>query len=292
MMNNTIRTLLKEGTEALKSCGIPSEKLDAELLLSGCTGFDRIVMYTDGDRPVSEEQAACYRAWIKRRCDFEPVAYILGVKEFMGLPFSVSPAVLIPRPDTECLVEYLLEAVIPKMDLQGRAPEILDLCTGSGAIGLSLAHYLKNSRIWLSDISDAALEMAKKNAADLSVTVEGFYLSDLFEKIDRSFDLIVSNPPYIPDRVIEGLQRDIQEYEPRLALSGGTSGLDIYERIARTAAEHLKDRGYLMLEIGDGQEVDLVPMLEAQGFRSVALIPDLSGTIRGVFVQKRSVHNS
>ena len=266
--------------------GVPSGRMDAEILLGACTGLDRVVMYTAGDREIPEDQVQRYSDWICRRAAFEPVAYILGHKEFMGLDFEVSPAVLIPRPDTECLVEYLLDHVLPAFEKAETPPGILDLCTGSGAIGLSLAHYFKPGQVWLSDVSVAALAVAKKNAKRLGLTQVGFFESDLFQNIKGTFELIVSNPPYIPDAVIGRLQRDIQDYEPRLALSGGPSGLDIYRRIAAEAGAHLKPGGYLMLEIGDGQETALLPILEGKGFACLALVPDLTGTVRGILARR------
>ncbi|MDO4288060.1 MAG: peptide chain release factor N(5)-glutamine methyltransferase [Eubacterium sp.] len=286
-MKNTIKALLEEGSRRLKDQGVPSARLDAEILLGAAAGLDRVLMYTEPSREISGDQVQRYEAWIARRCDFEPVAYILGHKEFMGLDFVVSPAVLIPRPDTECLVEYLLAQVLPKIQEPGAPVKILDLCTGSGAIGLSLAHYFKDSQVSLSDISAEALAVARENAVRLGLEDITFFEGDLFAPVQGSFGLVVSNPPYIPNQVIEGLSRDIKDHEPRLALSGGDSGFDIYGRIAGEAQAYLEAAGFLMLEIGDGQEKALVPMLEAQGFELTALVPDLTGTIRGVLVQNR-----
>lgn len=281
----TIKTLIEKGSRYLKDQGIENSRLDAEVLLESLLGCNRISFYTDPNRKVQEEDVICYRERIKRRGNFEPVAYITGKKEFMGLAFKVTPAVLIPRPDTESVVEGILSEVVPRLLRKDENLRILDLCTGSGAIGLSLRSFLKNSQVTLSDLSEEALEVAKENARALGLTGISFVQGDLFSpfKYTPEFDLIVSNPPYIPDRIIKTLQRDIAEYEPMLALSGGTSGYVLYERIAAEAAAHLKKGGAIVLEVGNGQEGGVAELLIKGGFDSIGMIPDLTGAVRGVF---------
>lgn len=284
----TIKTLIEKGNLYLKNQGVESPRLDAEVLLEALLGCGRIALYTDPMRKVEDKTIACYQDFIKRRGAFEPVAYIIGQKEFMGLTFKVTPAVLIPRPDTESVVEEVLEKIIPMLKNQTGELQILDLCTGSGAIGLSLKSFLKNSIVTLSDLSVEALLVAKENAQNLGLEVS-FMQGDLFAPIPEAlkFDLIVSNPPYIPDAVIKTLQKDIVEYEPVLALSGGRSGYVLYERIAAEAADYLSTGGAIVLEVGNGQEEFVSELLIKGGFEFIHMIPDLTGAVRAVAAFKK-----
>lgn len=284
----TIDALLRDGIARLTDVGLESAALDARVLLTHCLTIDDIDLLTKGDREVSSDQAALFAQATERRRHFEPVAYITGHKEFMGLDFYVTPAVLIPRADTESVVEGIIEKIVPNLDSVVKPLRILDLCTGSGAIGLSLAKAFPDALVTLSDISDAALEIAGTNARRFGCENVCRKQSDLFEDIDDVYDIIVTNPPYIQSHVIDGLQTDIAAYEPRLALDGGISGYDFYERILDTCDAHLFENGVIICEIGDGQTARLGVMAEARGLVQVLEIPDLTGTIRGLAFCKRN----
>lgn len=274
----TLEELLKEGTARLKEAGVETPRLDAEVLLEAAVGVSRLDMYIRPSMMVEETE---YLKLVKRRCAYCPVAYLTGKKAFMGLDFTVNENVLIPRPDTECLVEYALEHVLGTMS----TPSVLDLCTGSGCIGLSIKHFRSDAAVTLTDLSEKALETAQKNALSLDLEVRCLH-SDLFEAVTAVYDLIISNPPYIKEKEILTLQADIRDYEPRMALSGGESGLDIYCRIAEKAGAHLKDGGFILLEVGNGQATDVRRIFETQQFQFSHYIEDLSHTVRGVLMQK------
>ena len=198
----------------------------------------------DLERPLSDAERSAVRALVARRRAYEPIAYILGRRAFYGHEFEVTPDVLIPRPDSETLISAALEAPFASA---------LDLCTGSGAIAITLAKENTGASVCASDISEAALGVAKRNALSLEAQVE-FVLGDLWQPLrGRKFDLIVCNPPYIVDEEVEKLAPDISKYEPTLALAGGADGLDYYRRIAREAAQFVKEGGRLILELGAGQ---------------------------------------
>lgn len=206
----------------------------------------------------------------------------------MGLPFRVSPDVLIPRLDTEVLVEKLL-SVIRGFEIE--KPEILDLCTGSGAIGVTLAHELKDAHVTMTDISQAALKVAAGNAQINDVTARcSFVIGDLFDALrdDAVFDVIVSNPPYIESEVIETIDREVRDHEPRLALDGGADGLDFYRRIAAEAPAHLKENGILALEIGYNQGEAVKSLLDQTGrYQAVTVLKDLNGLDRVVLAGRK-----
>ena len=275
----TIKEILDFGRQTLTQAGIEYPGLEAEILLSSILAKDRVYFYTHSQDAVDLKRAETYRSAIKRRCQSEPVAYILGKKEFMGMDFFVNGDVLIPRPDTEPMVEYLLEY------LQVNYPEgakVLDLCTGSGAIGISIKKYFKPGIVSLSDFSEAALAVARINAGQLVNGELSLYQGDLFAAIPQgeTFDVIVSNPPYISRVEMSGLARDIIEYEPHMALDGGESGLDFYRRIIAEAHLFLRKDGLLALEIGDDQAADVTQLLTDDGFQEIQTITDLSGRIR------------
>ena len=275
----TIKEILDFGRQTLTQAGIEYPGLEAEILLSSILARDRIYFYTHSQDAVDLKRAETYRSAIKRRCQLEPVAYILGNKEFMGMDFFVNGDVLIPRPDTEPMVEYLLEY------LQGNYPagaKILDLCTGSGAIGIAIKKYFSQGKVSLSDFSDAALAVAKINAHQLVAGDVALYQGDLFAAMAQgeSFDVIVSNPPYIRRAEMSGLARDIIAYEPHLALDGGESGLDFYRRIIAAAYQFLEKDGLLALEIGHDQTDSVTDLLVKNGYQEIKTICDLSGYVR------------
>ena len=256
----TIRELLNQGIIMLKNEKIDSPKTKARLILESTLNKSREYLIIYDKNEVTSAQRDNYIKKIKRVILGEPVQYITGLQEFMKLNFFVTKDVLIPRQDTEVLVE---EEIKIAKDIPN--PVILDLCTGSGAIAVSLAKYIPNSKIYGIDISEKALEVAKKNAEFNGVknSIE-FRVSDLFNKIrNQKFDIIVSNPPYIKKEDIKLLPKDVQK-EPKIALDGGTDGLVFYSRIAKSAYKHLRRGGYLCLEIGYNQKLQVKKIIEGQ----------------------------
>jgi len=245
------------------------------------TGLDRAALLAHPERLLSEDEQNRYRAALGRRGRFEPIQYILGEREFYGLRFLVTPDVLIPRPETEHLVEAALERI--PVD---RPFEIADVGTGSGAIAVALAVARPLARIAALDISAAALEIARKNAAAHGVGERvRFFESDLLGPVRyQAFDMIVSNPPYIAEADRETLDAEVREFEPARALFAGPSGLEIYERLIPQAFERLREGGWLLLEIGAGQESALRRLLHAWG--SVGFVDDLQGIPRVAVAQR------
>ena len=239
----------------LAESGCPDPDIDARWMAEDVLGMTRTELKFESDRAVPAETLARLDAMLQRRAGGEPVQYILGSADFMGLRFSVDRSVLIPRQDTETLVEAALIA-LRAYD----APSALDLCTGSGCIGLSIKSLAPHAAVTLSDISRDALEVARRNMRALGVEAELRH-GDLFAAVGRDrFDLIVSNPPYIPSGELAGLQREVR-YEPALALDGGPDGLDVYRRIAAEAPEHLNPGGSVYLEVGAGEADAVLSLL-------------------------------
>ena len=238
----TIREALRAATARLEQAGVPDADVDASYLLASVLKEDTLAMRINGHRELTEEQRAAFGQLCGRRAAREPLQYILGETEFMGLTFHVEPGVLIPRADTEILVEKALELMRP-------GARVLDIGTGSGAIAISLAKLGKSARVTAVDVSDKALEIARKNAESNGANVE-FIKSDCFSALNgRKYDMIVSNPPYISDDEMRGLMPEVK-LEPELALFGGADGLDFYRRISREAPGYLNEGGWLLFEIG------------------------------------------
>ncbi|MGV8907263.1 MAG: peptide chain release factor N(5)-glutamine methyltransferase [Acetobacterium sp.] len=274
-----LKGLVDLGRSALHKAGIEYPGLEAEILLSSILDCDRIAFYAHPENRVAPEKQEAYLSAIDRRCHYEPVAYIIGQKEFMGLNFMVNSSVLIPRPDTEPMVEYLIERLTADYP---KGAKVFDLCTGSGAIGIAVKKYYPQGEITLGDISKDALLVAKVNARLLVQDEITLCQGDLFEALpeNEKFDLIVSNPPYIKNADMAALSPDILNYEPHLALDGGTSGLDFYERIITEAGDYLSSTGILALEIGDDQEQGVFELLVKNGYTVVEKRSDLSGHVR------------
>ncbi|QDT97006.1 Release factor glutamine methyltransferase [Gimesia aquarii] len=282
----TIRRILDWTTAHLEKHGSDSPRLDTEVLLAFARKCERIRLYTNYDDVVTEAERTLMRQLVQRRAKSEPVAYLVGKREFFGLDFYVDSSVLVPRPDTETLVMELVE------ETQKRASSsILDLCTGSGCVAIAAAANCSNARFLATDISEAALEVAKKNAESNSLSQKiRFLKSNCFESIphDSLFDLIVSNPPYIPDSEIELLEADVRQHEPRLALAGGEDGLDFYRRIIQEAHQYLNEEGVLMLEFSPEQEVALKSLFDkSEKYTDVKVKADLAGRAR-VIIGKKS----
>ena len=264
----------------LKAAGKEAYAFEAELLLEKAAGLNRTALFLRGEEVLSEEVLTVYEGYLSEREQGRPTQYILGEWEFMGLPFHVGEGVLIPRGDTEVLVEIILEK-------QQSEPikSILDIGTGSGCIPVSLGHYGKFEKIMAVDISPKALGYATKNSAENRVSID-FYESDLFTNIPSEWkgrlDAIVSNPPYIPKKDIEELMTEVKDFEPLNALDGGEDGLDFYRSIVEQSREWLRKDGWLFFEIGYDQGEDLRNILEEQGFAEIRVIQDLAGLDRVV----------
>ena len=286
------RILVKEGEYQLSKAFCMDPKIDAQELYCYLTGLDKVSLFLKAEEEVDPETEEKYMELIRRRAERIPLQHITGVQEFMGYTFKVNPHVLIPRQDTETLVTEAAKTIqsTPREKLsffeklKGRKEwDVLDLCCGSGAVGISLAKICSNVKVTASDISAEAVETAEANAEDLRVKVR-FLTGDMFEPVKgRKFDMIVSNPPYIRTNMISILQEEVKDHEPLNALDGGRDGLDFYRTIVEKAADFLKPEGFLLVEIGHDQGEDLRKMLKDSGKYSPAVvIKDLPGRDRVV----------
>lgn len=287
----TVRGLLKWATDCLSAGGIDSPRLTTEILLAHLLGVERMRLITDPDLTVTEAQREGFGALIRRRMNHEPVAYITGVKEFWGLAFRVTPHVLIPRPDTERLVEAVLE-VLPECEI-GVRWHILDLGTGSGAISVALASERPAHRYVAMDHSLAALEVARENARRHGVDkMIHFFQGDWLTAVAGHrpmFNAIVSNPPYIRADEWAFLDPDVRFYEPAAALRGGDDGLDAYRRIMTGAPDRILPGGYLFLEMGYRQHCDLEALADGVGeFEDIRSLTDYAGHYRVLRLKVRS----
>ena len=279
----TYRELYEEGRRILEQAGLPDAALDARFLLEEVCGTNLQTLLVFPEKKVTEEEVNQYRAFIQRRKDREPTAMILGEWDFMGLTFRLNKSTLIPEQDTEVLVETALEEL--KRRGLGEAPlRILDLCTGSGCILLSLLHELRNAGGLGTDLSEEALEAARENAVCLGLQERAaFRQGDLWEPVgDERFDLIVSNPPYIPTEVIPTLEPEVRCGEPYAALDGGEDGLVFYRRIMREAAGHLKPSGIIIVESGFDEAPQIAALMQDQKLRGIRTVKDYGGLDRVV----------
>lgn len=274
------RECFEKGKGALADAGIEEAALDARLLLEHICGTDRNTLLVHGDRTVSPEEEKQYLDAVERRSRRIPLQQITGQQEFMGLPFWVNSNVLIPRQDTEVLVEEVLKHTHDGM-------QILDMCTGSGCILISILHYSNDCEGLGVDISSLALEVAEENAERLLSGRTGvsarFLQSDLFEAVDGKYDILVSNPPYIRSAVVDTLMPEVKDYEPRIALDGEEDGLVFYRRILSDCKKNLKKGGMLFFEIGYDQAEAVKGMMEQAGFLEVTVKKDFGGLDRVVF---------
>jgi release factor glutamine methyltransferase len=287
----TILKLIHWAADYLKDRGIDSPRTTAEILLAHALGTERIRLYMDHDKPLGKPELAAFKALLKRRLRREPVAYIIGRKGFWSLELAVNADVLIPRPETESLVEAAL-SVLAKAGPAGGGLRVLDLGTGSGAIILAIASQAGRHRYLATDVCPRAIAVAQANAREAGLAEAiGFVVSDWFAAFRPSapvFDLIVSNPPYVPRPALAGLQPEVARFEPRLALDGDSDGLESYRRIIAGAVGHLKPAGLLLLEIGCDQKAAVREIAErVGGYGEFACAPDLAGRDRVVTLQKR-----
>lgn len=279
----TYRELYEEGRRILEQAGLPDAALDARFLLEEVCGTNLQTLLVFPEKKVTEEEVNQYRAFIQRRKDREPTAMIMGEWDFMGLTFRLNKSTLIPEQDTEVLVETALEEL--KRRGLGEAPlRILDLCTGSGCILLSLLHELRNAGGLGTDLSEEALEAARENAVRLGLQERAaFRQGDLWEPVgDERFDLIVSNPPYVPTEVIPTLEPEVRCGEPYAALDGGEDGLVFYRRIMREAAGHLKPSGIIIVESGFDEAPQIAARMQDQKLRGIRTVKDYGGLDRVV----------
>jgi release factor glutamine methyltransferase len=276
----TIEAVLRWATDDFRARGLDSPRLDAELLLAKALTLTRIQLIAEAKRALEPDELARYRELVKRRRAREPTAYILGEREFYGRRFKVDRRVLIPRPDTETLVEVALERTRDR-SMSMRA---LDLCTGSGCVAVSLARERPTSLLVAADLSEDALAVARDNALRLGAYNVAFRRGDLFAAVEPSlrFDLVTANPPYIAAAEIETLQAEIRDYEPRLALTGGDDGLAVLRRIVTGAPGRLAEGGRIALEVGFGEAASVAEMLGAAGFTEIEVRRDYARVERVV----------
>jgi release factor glutamine methyltransferase len=278
----TLAEVLRRSTEYLETHGSPTPRLDAELLLAHSLGLSRIELYTQFERPLSEAELDGCRSLVSRRGRREPVAYVIGQWGFRRLMLDVDARVLVPRPETELLVERCLALLS-----ETTSPAVLDVGTGSGAIALAIKDERPDARVTACDISTDALEVARRNAERLGLEIE-LLESDLLSAFgDRRFDLIVSNPPYVSRAELEQLEPEVSRHEPSLATLAGEDGLDSYRKLLPQAAERLVAGGWLAVECGAGQSQFLVAELERLGYVHSNVESDLAGIERVVWASWR-----
>lgn len=275
----TYRECYEQGCRTLQAAGIEEAALDARLLLEAVCGTDRNDLLVHGEQPVSPEAEEKYLNWIRQRAEHIPLQQLTGEQDFMGLTFSVNEHVLIPRQDTEILVEEVLKELHDGM-------RVLDMCTGSGCILLSLLYYSNDCEGLGVDLSAEALEVAGRNVLKVLTPEKAehahFLQSDLFEKVEGKFEIIVSNPPYIASAEVEKLMPEVRDHEPRMALDGTEDGLYFYRRIIEEAGKHLVSSGMLFFEIGYDQGQAVSELMRTEGYCEVQVVQDYAGLDRVV----------
>lgn len=277
-----INQLLKMGLEKLSDREFSNPQLEVRLILAKLMNVDKSFIYAFGDKEVTGEVSNEFLKLIEKRSSGYPFQYLIGEKEFMGLDFYVEEGVLVPRPDTEILVEYVLEYI---KTINEAKINVLDLGIGSGAISLSIAYYCQEAFVYGVDIDDIPIKVSNINKRRFGLNNVEFLKGNLFQPIIEkkgSFQIIASNPPYIPKDVIETLQDEVKKFEPRLALDGGDDGLDFYREISLKAKEYLVDNGLLIFEIGHDQGIAVKEILEKNNFRNIEIKKDLQSLDRVV----------
>ena len=278
----TIKQAILQAIEAFEKAGVPDPRIDAELILCHLTGLDRMSMLMQGATTLTNEQEQRFSSLLLSRTRREPLQYLLGTQYFYGLPFQVDSRVLIPRQETETLCEWGVSHLRRLTN-----PCALDLCTGSGAIAVILKHECPHADVTAADLSTDALEVAAANARLNQADVR-FVQGDLWAPVQNAtFDLILSNPPYIPTMDCDTLQHEVMQ-EPRMALDGGADGLDFYRRIAEGAPAHLSPAGLIAVEVGIGEAQDVAVLFENAELCDVQIINDLYGVERIVSARRRS----
>ena len=285
MLVNTIAEAIHEGAQVLRRAGVPEARREAGALLSFVLGKDRTFLISHAEDPVAPALLMRFQESIERRARGEPLQYIVGIQDFFGREFRVTPDVLIPRPETELLIEAAIEVAA------GTVPFICDVGTGSGCIAITLLSEISGANAVGLDVSPAALEIAKLNARNLSVSDRMVLaVSDCFNSLsesERQFDLIVSNPPYVSGAMIEGLQREVRDHEPLLALSPGADGLRIIRRLLSEAPPFLKSGGHMIMEIGFDQGEEVLKLVDESVWDLLEIKPDLQKIPRIVALRKK-----
>ena len=288
----TIRSLMKFAIDHLQRRGIDEARLNVELLLSHALQCKRIELYTNFDKPLAAEELKAFRSLYERRLNREPVQYIVGGASFMGMQFKVDSRVLIPRPETETLVEQAM--LVSQKAGRGQPCSIMEIGTGSGNIVISLAKFVKGAKLWTIDVSEEALALARENAEYHGVSDRiVFERMDAFEPVDqlllRRFDLLVSNPPYVSAGEWEELQHEFRRFEPRVAVSDWKDGLEFYRRLVELAPYLLRDQGTMIVEVGYGQAETVARMMTDAHYEDVGIVPDLQHIPRVVMGKTRSI---
>jgi release factor glutamine methyltransferase len=283
-MTNSISQLLREASQMLKYAGVPESRREAGSLLSHVIAKDRTFLISHAEDNVDDADIVRFQQAVERRASGEPLQYITGVQDFYGREFRVTPDVLIPRPETELLVEAALEMIAGES-----APLICDVGTGSGCIAITLLCERTDARAIAVDVSEAAIEVARDNARRHGISDRiTFGISDCFAAVEPiEFDLVVSNPPYVSTEAFAGLQREVRDHEPPVALSPGGDGLNVVRRLLRDAPAFLKNDGCLIMEIGFDQGHKMAGLIDENHWHLVDIRPDLQGIPRIVLVRKR-----
>lgn len=296
----TIKSILEWCSGYLERAGDEQPRLSAQWLLSEATGLSRIDLYTNFDRPLTADERDTMRSWVRRRAKGEPLQLICGTAPFRYLTLAVAPGVLIPRPETEVLVsEALAELSLPRVADHVRTGDegeeiiaadmrpirVIDLCTGSGCIACAIASEYPAARVLALDVAPEALDLARRNAEALGLSErvcvrESDLLSAVEPDARGTFDLVISNPPYVPSAVVDGLGREVADFEPRLALDGGADGLDLYRRFLPDALSCLKPGGVLAVELYEGHLDEAARLAREAGFDAVRIVRDLAGRPR------------
>ena len=285
-MDISIAQAIQDASRILRQSGVPEDRREAGSLLVHVSGKDRTFLISHAEALLTAEEWENYEQVVQRRASGEPLQYITGTQDFFGLDFIVTPSVLIPRPETELLVESALDLLQSQT-----APQICDVGTGSGCIAVAMMHHLSQARAVALDISAAALQVAQKNAERHKVANRiTFVESDCFAAVPTNtvFDLIASNPPYVSADALAGLQREVRDHEPVVALSPGPDGLSVIRRLLTDAPTFLQPQGYLVLEIGFDQGEAISRLVAAETWNLIDIRPDLQGIPRIVLLQKRA----
>lgn len=278
-MEVLVKDIVAQAKKKLDACGIVESRIDSWLLAESVLGVSRQDLFLEPEKSISEEQAQKYFEAISERSEHIPLQYITGRQQFMDFGFIVNEDVLIPRPETELLVEKVTSYI------KERYVKVLDMCTGSGCIAVSIDRMCANADVTAVDISEKALKVAGENNVNNQGRVT-FVQSDLFENINETYDVIVSNPPYIPTSDIDTLMEEVREHEPHLALDGSADGLKFYREICTNAVNYLNENGKIFLEIGYDQGRTVPELLRENGFTDIQVLKDLSGNDRMVIAGK------
>ncbi len=282
----TVLSLIEWSTNHLIEHGFDEARLHIELLLAHVLHYSRLQLYTNFDRPLTPNELAHFKELFKRRLTHEPLQYIIGETEFMGLPFYVNPNVLIPRPETEMLVEKSIEAI---KSIENERVEVLDIGTGTGNVPIAIAKFASNANVTSIDVSEEALEVAAKNVERNGVSNVSLLNANVFDDFlsQTTFDVIVSNPPYISKDEFGSLQPEVQDFEPRVATTDGADGFTFIRRISKVAQQKLNAGGFLLMEIAYNQSESAKRIVKQGGLKDIEVFADFAGHPRIISARKR-----